>query len=128
MRFLLSRLSHWLAEQVSTDATVALMAYAQRLLNEFAPLPSSTEAGDTPHPDKSPSPSVAQSQPRIEPLTDREQAVLALIATGLSNAAIAEELVVSVGTVKTHLKHIYGKLAVQSRTQAVARARNLDLL
>ena len=64
----------------------------------------------------------------IEPLTDREFEVLRLLAAGLSNAAIAEQLVVSVGTVKTHLKHIYGKLTVQSRTQAVAQARMLGLL
>lgn len=64
----------------------------------------------------------------VEPLTGRELEVLRLTATGLSNAAIAAQLVVSVGTVKSHLKHIYGKLAVQSRTQAVARARALDLL
>ncbi len=68
------------------------------------------------------------SQTLIEPLTERENEVLALVTAGLSNAAIAEQLVVSVGTVKTHLKHIYGKLDVQSRTQAVARARALGLL
>jgi LuxR family maltose regulon positive regulatory protein len=50
-----------------------------------------------------------------------------LVAAGLSNAAIAEQLVVSVGTVKTHLKHIFGKLAVESRTQAVAQVRALAL-
>ena len=61
-------------------------------------------------------------------LTERETEVLRLIAAGLSNAAIAEQLMISVGTVKTHLKHIYGKLAVQSRTQAVAQARTLRLL
>ncbi len=64
----------------------------------------------------------------IEPLTGRELEVLHLMAAGLSNAAIAEQLVVSVGTIKTHLKHIYGKLAVESRTQAVAQARTLGLL
>lgn len=63
----------------------------------------------------------------LEPLTDREFEVLRLVAAGLSNAAIAEQLVVSVGTVKTHLKHIFGKLAVESRTQAVAQARALEL-
>ena len=60
----------------------------------------------------------------IEPLTDRELDVLRLMATGALNAAIAGQLVVSVGTIKTHLKHMYGKLAVQSRTQAVAQARS----
>lgn len=68
------------------------------------------------------------NQNLVEPLSQRELEVLHLIAAGLSNAAIAEQLMVSVGTVKTHLKHIYGKLAVQSRTQAVAQARTLRLL
>ena len=68
------------------------------------------------------------NQNLVEPLSQRELEVLRLIAAGLSNAAIAEQLMVSVGTVKTHLKHIYGKLAVQSRTQAVAQARTLRLL
>ena len=64
----------------------------------------------------------------VEPLSNRELAVLRLMAAGLSNAAMAVQLVVSVGTIKTHLKHIYGKLAVQSRTQAVAQAHAMGLL
>ncbi|MCB0086157.1 MAG: helix-turn-helix transcriptional regulator, partial [Caldilineaceae bacterium] len=54
--------------------------------------------------------------------------ILPLVAAGLSNAAIAAQLVITVGTVKTHLKRIYGKLGVKSRTQAVAQARALELL
>jgi LuxR family maltose regulon positive regulatory protein len=64
----------------------------------------------------------------IEPLTVREQDVLALLAEGLSNAEIAARLVVTVGTVKTYIKGIYGKLAVHSRTQAILRAREIGLL
>jgi LuxR family maltose regulon positive regulatory protein len=67
-------------------------------------------------------------QPLIEPLTERELEVLRLIAAGLSNREIAQELVVAVSTVKTHINHIYGKLDAKSRTQAVAQARALDLL
>ncbi len=63
-----------------------------------------------------------------EPLSDREQEVLGLIAAGLSNEAIADRLVVSVNTVKTHVKNLYGKLGTGSRTQTVARARELGLL
>lgn len=59
----------------------------------------------------------------FEALTDRELDVLRLLAQGFSNRAIAEHLVISVGTVKSHLKHIFGKLGVESRTQAVAQAR-----
>jgi LuxR family transcriptional regulator, maltose regulon positive regulatory protein len=64
----------------------------------------------------------------IEPLSTREQEVLELLAAGLSNSEIAERLVVTVGTVKTHMKSIYSKLGVHSRTQAIARARALKLL
>jgi len=70
----------------------------------------------------------AASQPLIEPLSERELEVLGLIAAGLSNRRIAERLVIAVGTVKRHLNNIYGKLGVHSRTQAVARAGELDLL
>ena len=64
----------------------------------------------------------------VEPLSARELDVLRLVANGLSNAHIAEALFVSVGTVKKHLNNIFGKLNVTSRTQAVSRARELDLI
>jgi LuxR family transcriptional regulator, maltose regulon positive regulatory protein len=70
----------------------------------------------------------AASSALIEPLSIREQEVLELLAAGMSNQEIAKHLVVTEGTVKTHAKSIYGKLGVHSRTQAVARARELDLL
>jgi LuxR family maltose regulon positive regulatory protein len=54
--------------------------------------------------------------------------VLRLLAAGRSNAELAQTLVVSMSTVKTHLQHIYGKLAVSNRTQAVLRAQELHLL
>ncbi len=63
-----------------------------------------------------------------EPLSDRELDVLRLVATGLTNRAIALELSIAVSTVKTHMKNIHGKLGVRNRTQAVARARELGLL
>ena len=67
-------------------------------------------------------------QPLVEPLSDRELEVLRLIAVGLSNRQIAERLVIAVGTVKRHVNNIYGKLQVHRRTEATARARDLDLL
>jgi len=60
--------------------------------------------------------------------SERELEVLALIATGLSNQEIAEKLVISLNTVKAHINRIYNKLDVSSRTQAIARARELKLL
>lgn len=64
----------------------------------------------------------------IEPLSDRETEVLRLVAAGLSNQEIAGELVLAVSTVKWHINNLYGKLGVNSRTQALARARDLRLL
>ena len=64
----------------------------------------------------------------IEPLTEREIEVLTLIAEGLSNPEIAEKLVLSVGTVKTHVKHIYGKLGVDDRVKAASMAREMKLI
>lgn len=64
----------------------------------------------------------------VEPLSDRELEVLCLIADGLSNQEIADRLIIAVGTVKAHTVNIYRKLNVNSRMQAVARARDLRLL
>lgn len=64
----------------------------------------------------------------VEPLTPRELEILASLADGWSNAEIAERHFVSVNTVKTHLRQIYGKLQVTRRVQAVTRARELGLL
>jgi LuxR family maltose regulon positive regulatory protein len=67
-------------------------------------------------------------QPLVEPLSDRELEVLRLLSDGLSNREIAERLVIGVGTVKTHLHNIYGKLEVRGRAQAVHHAKKLDLI
>jgi LuxR family maltose regulon positive regulatory protein len=63
-----------------------------------------------------------------EPLSERELEVLQLIASGKSNRRIATELFVSVGTVKTHINNLYRKVDAHSRTQALARARELNLI
>ena len=57
----------------------------------------------------------------MEPLTEREVQVLALLAQGLSNKTIARKLVLTEGTVKTHAHNIYAKLAVSTRGEAVAQ-------
>ncbi len=64
----------------------------------------------------------------FEALTARELAVLRLIAAGRSNQDIAAELVITPGTAKWYVSQILGKLGVRSRTQAVARGRELGLL
>ncbi len=75
-----------------------------------------------------PAPSPPAPQPLIEPLSERELELLALIGEGYSNRQVAEALVITVGTVKKHLNNIFGKLEAKNRTQAVARARELGLL
>lgn len=64
----------------------------------------------------------------IEPLSERELELLNLVVNGRSNREIADELFLAIGTVKKHLSNIFGKLQVSSRTQAAARARELDLV
>ena len=72
--------------------------------------------------------SLAASALLIEPLSAQEQRVLRLLAAGRSNPEIAQELVVSVNTVKTQAQSIYRKLNVKSRVEAGEAARRLKLL
>jgi LuxR family maltose regulon positive regulatory protein len=69
-----------------------------------------------------------QVSPLIDPLTPREIQVLGLLAQGLTNAEIGKQLVISLPTVKSHTRNLYGKLGVHTRREAVARARELNLL
>ena len=68
------------------------------------------------------------AQPLLEPLSQRELEVLHLMAQGLSNQEMSERLFLALDTVKGHNRKIFGKLQVQRRTEAVARARELGLL
>ena len=70
----------------------------------------------------------ATSGALVVPLTDRELVVLRLLGAGMQYKAIAEELFVTLHTVKKHVTHILDKLGATNRTAAVARARALDLL
>jgi len=93
--------------------------YVRRLLAAF-PVAEPEGASST-------TPQVDQSG-LIEPLSDRELEVLHLIAEGLTNPEIAARLYLSLHTVKTHTRNIYGKLNVHNRTQAIAQARAFGLL
>jgi len=64
----------------------------------------------------------------VEQLTARELEVLVLLAAGMPNPRIAEQLVVSLDTVKKHVSHLLGKLGAANRTEAVTRARQLSLI
>jgi LuxR family maltose regulon positive regulatory protein len=100
-----------------SDSPAASRQYVRRLLHALGAATGEQAPSAQP-----------RSSPLIEPLTARETEVLRLMAVGLSNREIAEELIVAIGTVKAHLHHIYGKLGVRSRTEAAARGRELHLL
>jgi DNA-binding NarL/FixJ family response regulator len=68
------------------------------------------------------------SEVLLEPLSEREIELLKLIAFGSSNKEIAESLFITEGTVKNHITHIFGKLGVHDRTQAVLKAKELGLI
>ena len=85
------------------------------------------EMWESPANDKSAAPRRA-AQPLVEPLSTRELEVLDLMAQGLVNREIAERLFIVVGTVKRHVHNILGKLEVNGREEAIARARDLGLL
>jgi LuxR family transcriptional regulator, maltose regulon positive regulatory protein len=88
-----------------------------KLLEVFASAPRTSESASHPPAIHAP----------MEPLSQRELEVLRLITLGLSNHEIGERLVLALDTVKGHNRRIFGKLQVQRRTEAVARARALGL-
>ena len=101
-----------LSQKIATD-------YVQRLLAAFSvDEPKKADAAQPQEPDSE----------LIEPLSERELEILQLIAEGLSNQEIGSRLYLSLNTVKAHTRNIYGKLGVNSRTQATARARALGLI
>jgi len=73
-------------------------------------------------------PDLPPAQPLIDPLSQRELKILQLIAQGLSNREIGERLFLALDTIKGHNRKIFDKLQVQSRTEAIAHARELGLL
>jgi LuxR family maltose regulon positive regulatory protein len=77
-----------------------------------------------------PASSVTQRPPSslVEPLSEREIEVLGLIAEGLTNQEVADRLYLSLHTVKTHARNIYGKLGVKNRAEAVARGKAVGIL
>ncbi len=102
--------------------------YVRAILSVFPETQQLQEAYTLHTPAASDAVTAAESLAVIEPLTVRELEVLRLIAAGDSNRTIAEKLVITVSAVKKHTANIYGKLSVNSRTQALARSRQLGML
>ncbi|HLX56710.1 MAG TPA: LuxR C-terminal-related transcriptional regulator, partial [Ktedonobacteraceae bacterium] len=125
MAVLLAKLHEHARKRSRAALTNIPLAYIERLLAllrgervQEGISPAATSSASAPVP----------AQSLLDPLTERELEVLRLIAAGLSNRAIAARLVLALSTVKSYVNTIYGKLQVESRTQAVARARALHLL
>jgi LuxR family maltose regulon positive regulatory protein len=108
-----------MAQLLSESAARGIMPdYCGKLLAVF-------EAERQKEVDKSyPSP----AQPLIDSLTKRELEILILIAAGLKNKEIADQLIISLNTVLYHIKNIYSKLGVNKRTLAVAKAKEIGLI
>ncbi len=123
LRLLMADFRSWIGKQ-SRGQAPKLVEYADRLLMAF-PTSVSTASASTVS---------SQSEIRnpksemVEPLTEREMEVLRLLAAELSNPEIAERLYLTVNTVRSHVKSIYGKLNVHGRWEAVQRAKELGLL
>jgi LuxR family maltose regulon positive regulatory protein len=111
-----------MAQLLAEVVTHGMMpAYTDRLIPAFAAEKQRSTSESRLHPFPS-------AQPLIEPLSQRELEVLQLIAQGLSNQEISARLFLALSTVKGHNRTIFGKLQVQRRTEAVARARELGLM
>ena len=102
------------ADQTATRVPLAFLARLQRAFGSACPVPGTR-------------PARAAVPGLIDPLTGRELEVLRLVAAGRSNQDIAQELVVTLDTVKKHVSHILSKLGGSNRTEAVTRARELGL-
>jgi LuxR family maltose regulon positive regulatory protein len=119
MRLLIHNLRAAITRRAPAD--LRLLAYIDRLLQAFA----GADLAPPPYASSGQQPSNGRL---VDSLSERELEVLRLIQAGYNNQEIAEQLVIAVSTVKTHLNNLYGKFGVHSRTQAVAIARDLGFL
>jgi LuxR family maltose regulon positive regulatory protein len=123
------------AEDEPARATVAIARpYVLRLLAAFEQEEQKTKnalhhsLARSPHVSSVPGRVASAAPTLVEPLTEREQEVLCLLAAGASNQQIAAALVIQLSTVKKHVGNLLAKLGAESRTQAIAQARALSLL
>ncbi|MBP1988780.1 AAA family ATPase [Paenibacillus eucommiae] len=105
------------------DLMIMRMVYLKSLEDSRAQISVSSDSGQSLQAISS-----EVSQPLIEPLTNRETEILYALTDGLSNKEIAYRFGLTEGTVKSYVFHLYGKLGVKRRAQAIARARELQLL
>lgn len=106
---------------LNSDWVQAEVAYQQKRLHWLEQIPEPVLKRDA-ELSVSAEPVAEETLPTgIEPLTRREQAVLQLIGEGLSNKAIAEQLHISLNTLKVHIRNLYGKIGVENRTQALLK-------
>ncbi|GCE28462.1 hypothetical protein KDA_39460 [Dictyobacter alpinus] len=122
------RVSSWYAQQdihrpARPEAPLTLQLVSPALLREQQPTSEESRVSNEPQLPRQPKP---QDMP--ENLTRRERDVLHLLVNGASNRDIAQNLILSEGTVKKHVSNICNKLGVQSRTQAVAKSLALSLV
>ena len=127
LQFLILDFRLGLAQQPPTEQNVRLSSYVDKLLAGFGyqQAPATEALLDV---QSSIQNHQSKIQNLIEPLSARELELLHLMAAGLSNQEIADRLFITVGTVKSHANHIFGKLGVQGRVKAINRARELALI
>jgi len=117
MRLLIADFRLLIERQAQIEG-LRLLGYTEKLLAAFTP-PAAIPQSEIQNP---------QSEMLTEPLSQRELKIIQLIAQGLTNREIGERLFLALDTIKGHNRKIFDKLQVQSRTEAVARARALGLL
>jgi LuxR family maltose regulon positive regulatory protein len=115
---------HTLLALVTGDS----FAYAKKLLSSYDKVSKPVSKPASAPVPRTMEPPLPESDVPIEALSERELEVLRLIAQGYSNQQIADQLYISLNTTKTHVKNILGRLQVENRTQAAARARELGVL
>ena len=115
-------------KEVRAGGTVIQPNLARRLLRHFR-VPDASPVAAPAAPEPSPAPtSSEQSEPPHKPLSDRESEILQLIAKGVSNSEAAKLLNLSKATIRTHLEHIYRKLEVTNRVEAVTEGIRKGLI
>lgn len=120
LRQLLVAVGAHLMQQPTDEQNRSLSRYLDKILASFSQEPAAATVSLPTKP--------VQSLNLLEPLSARELELLQLMAAGLSNQEIAERLIITLGTVKSHANHIFSKLGVQGRIKAINRARELALI